>query len=178
MEPKKQPDDYLEKNYSLSIKSYKLNLISYRLNLFRFILAVLAFVVGIVGLYLSYRSLSGQTTRIEKEVLATRFSIVDPVDGAIVPMEYTIRGKTPFADQNCFIIVTPLKTGDNFVQGRANVSTTGLWSGKARFGSADVGSGEEFMVRALATRNTIPLGTPLVVPDDAIFSESIIVKRQ
>lgn len=171
MKSEKQEKDYAEKSYLINVKSYRLSLV-------RLIVSILAFLLTILTLTISYKSLSGRAVRVEKELLANRFSIFDPVDGATVPLERVIRGKTPFTDLNYFILVTPLKTRDDFVQDRVSVSSSGLWTGTAKFGSAGVGSGEEFMIRALGTKRTLAPGKLPAVPEDAMFSESIIVKRQ
>lgn len=118
--------------------------------------------------------------RVQKSIQARQFKITFPADGATVERTSLIRGETPFPELNHYVVVTPVKTMDNWVQpGPMNVSATGLWSGSATFGTAAVGAGQQFMVRAFATKSMVPEGTleKEKVPEDAIFSESITVTR-
>jgi hypothetical protein len=89
-----------------------------------------------------------------------------------------IRGETPFSGMHHYIIVTPVKIRTDFVEGEANVSPGGFWSGQAKFGEAAVGAGEKFVVRALATNSRLSPGPLTEVPKDAIFSGSITVTRK
>lgn len=123
--------------------------------------------------------LMSRVQQVEKGILARQFRITAPVDGATVGLTELIRGETPFPEMNHYIVVTPLKTRDDFVEdGPVNVSTSGVWAGNAKFGAAAVGAGEQFMVRALATKSILSPGPLTEVPEDAIFSESIIVTRK
>lgn len=117
--------------------------------------------------------------RVEKGVMARQFRITAPIDGAAAGLTESIRGETPFSEMTHYIVVTPVKTGDNWVQpGPVQVSASGLWIGRATFGEAAVGAGEQFIVRALATKSILVEGALGKVPEDAIFSESITVTRK
>ena len=116
--------------------------------------------------------------QVEKSVKARQFTIKVPSDGGTVGLIESARGETPFPNMNHYIVVTPLKIGVDFIEdGPASVSASGVWSGSARFGAAAVGAGEQFMVRALATKSMLSPGPLAEVPDDAMFSESITVTR-
>lgn len=116
--------------------------------------------------------------RTEKSILASRFKITNPVDGATVELVQSVRGETPFPKMNTYVIVTSVKTGDNFVvDGPVKIYAGILWMGSAKFGAAAVGAGEDFMVVGLATNLKLPLGSLTEIPKDAIFSEPIIVRR-
>jgi hypothetical protein len=116
---------------------------------------------------------------VQQKVLAGRFVIISPSDGASVDATDIVRGKSPFPEMNHYIVITPLKTGDDFVQDNpAKVDVTGSFASNARFGTGDVGIGEKFFVRVLITKSTIPPGILKAVPPDAEFSESVTVKRE
>lgn len=117
---------------------------------------------------------------VEKRILAGQFTVTTPVNGATVEMIDFIRGNTPLSGMNHYIVVTPLKTGDDWVQEKRATVSGGIWSGRAKFGTAAVGAGEQFVVRALATKSTLSPGplTEVEVPEDAIFSEPITVTRK
>lgn len=127
----------------------------------------------------SVEEVGNRVERVEKGILAEKFTITTPLDGAIVNRIDLVRGTTPFAQMNHYIVVTPLKTGDDWIQdGPITVYTGGLWTGRAVFGEAAVGAGEEFIVRSLATKLILSPGPLTEVPEDAIFSESITVTRK
>lgn len=162
-----------------------------------FIVAVLGLFIGICSLlvmiYFGIKSIKSKfiviqsniaevgdrVKAVEKAVLAVQFTITNPVNEAAVSMTELVRGKTPFSKMNHYIVVTPLKTGGDLVQDRpVKISTAGSWSGRARFAAADVGAGERFIVRVLATKSTLSPGSLTEVPEDAVFSNSIIVTRE
>ncbi|MGO9374675.1 MAG: hypothetical protein ACLQBD_21605 [Syntrophobacteraceae bacterium] len=143
------------------------------------VIALLQLFVMILGLPAAYFGIMFKVEGLKNDVLASRFRIIDPTDGAVVPQEVFIRGTTPFSGMNHYIIVTPIKTGDDIVQGgNLKVSSSGLWSGNAEIGSAGVGAGQQFRVVTVATKFRLPAGPITEMPKDAIFSESIIVTRQ
>lgn len=116
--------------------------------------------------------------RVEKYALAREFIITTPTEGASVPITDLIRGKTPFPEMNHYVVVTPIGTGDDWVQDNpVKVFAGGTWTGLARFGTSDVGAGEKFLVRSLATKATLEPGPLKAVPRDAVFSEAVTVVR-
>lgn len=175
--------------FEISIKQLHAANRGLRIALFGLIVAILSLITmvifGILGLQKSVgdiqsgvNEVSSRVERVEKGILARQFTITTPVDGASVDRIAVIRGKTPFTEMNHYVVVTPVKTGDDWVQdGPVQVSASGLWTGRAIFGAAAVGAREEFMVRALATKSTLSPGPLIEVPEDAIFSESITVTR-
>lgn len=108
--------------------------------------------------------------------------ITSPTAGADVDFDDRILGKTPFPELNHYIVVTPVRVGTAFVQDQpASVNRAdGTFSGTARFGGVEVGVGEQFIVRVLATKSTLPASplTPANVPGDAVYSNSVSVRRR
>ncbi|MBI3195301.1 MAG: hypothetical protein HYZ34_12675 [Ignavibacteriae bacterium] len=146
------------------------------------VVAITSVLVAIRTLDVTYKSLNQKVVevgeRVEKNILARQFRIVDPADGTLVDIIYSIRGKSPFPNMKNYIIVTPMTQGIDMVQhGPLSVSPSGLWTGKAIFGQGAVGEGESFLVRCLATDSTLTEGPLTTIPSDAIFSESITVIR-
>ena len=160
--------------------------LSAKISIWQLVVGCVGMIIMLLGLGLSYLSLQSNVTRVDthvdrlqKDVKATQFTIIEPSDRALVPLTGLVRGRTPFKHKNHYIVVRPLKTGDDWVQdGPVKVSLSGVWTGTARFGEAGVGAEEEYMVRALATKSNLLSGPLAEVPGDAIFSESIIVTRQ
>lgn len=149
-------------------------------------LVFLGLIAAIITTYFSYLSISSKVAALDRHVesvethiLAGRFIIISPSDGAIVDLTDIVRIKTPFSQLNHYLIITPLKTGDDWVQDNPpKPDVAGSWVGTARFGSGDAGAGDKFLVRALATSATVPPGLLKSVPPDAVYSESITVTRQ
>lgn len=134
---------------------------------------------GISNVQSGVEEVGSRVERVQKSIQARQFKITFPADGATVERTNLIRGETPFPEMNHYVVVIPVKTMDNWVQpGPVSVSASGLWSGSATFGAAAVGAGEQFIVRALATKSMVSEGTLAKVPGDAIFSESITVTRK
>ena len=155
-------------------------------------LATIGIIIGILGLVFvvlplrkgvnkiesGVSEVGSRVERVEKGIQAREFKITSPADGAIVDRIALIRGKTPFPEMNHYVVVTPVKTKEDWVEdGPVRVSASGLWDTQATFGSAAVGAGEQFIVRALATKSILSPGPLTEVPKDAIFSESITVTR-
>lgn len=119
-------------------------------------------------------------TRVEELASSSRFRVTYPLEGGSVGSTAPVRGTTPYRDRNHYVVVTPMETGDNWVEEeRAAVSSDGVWTGRARFGTAAVGVGQDFVVRALATRASVlsgQLAAP-AIPPDAVFSEPTVVTR-
>jgi len=158
-----------------------------------FWIAVAGFIVAVLTLIVNIISLGGRVTniqvivkdtqesvkRVEEEVLSRRFVITTPVEGVTVDFTDIVSGVTPFPNKNNYIVVTPLKTGDDWVQdGPVKISGDGLWTGRAQFGTGEAGVGEKFLVRAIATQATLSPGPLTQVPEDAVFSGSITVTRK
>lgn len=111
--------------------------------------------------------------------LLAKFKITNPSYGDSVDLFDLIQGKTPFMGMNHYIVVTPLKTGGDFIQDvPAKVSSDGSWIGRAKLGTAEVGVGEKFAVRVIATKSTLSPGQLIPVPEDAFSSDSITVTRK
>lgn len=150
------------------------------------IFGFLGLIATIIAIYFSYLGisnkvgvLSGRVASVETNVLAERFVIISPSDGASVQLTDMVRVKTPFAQMNHYLVITPLKTGDDWVQDNpTKADSAGTWVGSAKFGTGDAGADERFLVRVLATKSTIPPGQLKALPPDGVYSESITVTRQ
>ena len=107
-----------------------------------------------------------------------KLKITSPSDGDMVGMTEFIQGETPFTGLNHYIVVTPLKAGADLVQDKpAKISGISM-RGKARFGTATVGSGEKFSVRFLVTSHVISPGSLTEKPEDGLPSNTITVTRK
>lgn len=125
------------------------------------------------------KSVQQDVERVEEQTMRSQFKISYPLNGNIVDLTDLVRGNTPYFDRNHYIVVTPLETGDDWIQeGIIKVYTGGIWIGRARFGTATAGPGKKFIVRAIATKSKLPAGILIEMPEDAIFSDSIEVIRK
>jgi hypothetical protein len=151
------------------------------------VIGVIAVVINVsiayVNLSTSIRNVgttaSSTEQAVKKLVEADQFRITYPANGGIVELTDIVRGITPYSNRNHYIVVTPIESGDDWIQdGPVKISTGDVWTGRARFGTAAVGAGKGFVIRAIATNSTLSPGTLIEVPEDAIFSESIVVTRK
>jgi len=132
------------------------------------------------GIRTEVSELSEGVDRVAEGLLLSQFRITSPVEGASVRQFETIRGRTPYPDLKHYLVVVSSKRGSQVQRGGPLViSSGGLWTGNAVFGQARVGIGEEFTVRCLAARSELSPRElpPEMVPEDAVFSDPIIVTR-
>lgn len=124
-------------------------------------------------------STAQDVSSIEKAVLSSKLVISSLSNGDQVTSNEDISGFTPYPRLNHYLVITPLKVGDSYVQGRATVRADGTWTGNANFGSGDVGLNEKFTVRCLATEAEVRTGSLASQPlsPDAVFSSPITVTR-
>ena len=106
-------------------------------------------------------------------------TITAPTDGLKVGKEYQIKGTTSLKDWNHYVVVTPLRIGTAFVQDQpATINRTdGSFTGRAVFGTTQVGIGERFSIRIIATKSTLPAAPLTNAPADAVFSNTVTVLR-
>jgi len=144
------------------------------------VLGLIAMILfGILGLRQSVGNLQSEVEEIGKGILEQQFSITRPADGDSVSLIDVVRGTTPFGEKNHYIVVTPIVAGTDFVQpGPLDIHVGGSWVGRATFGAAGLGVGEEFLVRCIGTESSLQEGPLLEVPADAVFSEVITVIRK
>lgn len=117
--------------------------------------------------------------QVENRMLQADFRIMYPQYGATVDATDIVKGHTPYGDMNHYVVISPLQTGDDWLQDSpVKVFSGGTWTARARFGTAAEGAGEQFVVRLLATRATLAAGPLLGVPKDAVFTESVVVTRK
>jgi hypothetical protein len=103
--------------------------------------------------------------------------ITVPKPGAEVFGDDSILGETLAPGLNHYIVVTPIRTGTPAVQDQpARVSPDGTFTGRARFGGANVGVGEQFSVYVIATEARLAAG-PLPDNTQGTLSNSVTVTR-
>jgi hypothetical protein len=103
--------------------------------------------------------------------------ITVPVTGAAVGGDDPVLGETLAPGLNHYIVVTPIRTGSPAVQDQpARVSPDGTFTGRARFGGANVGVGEQFSVYVIATEARLAAG-PLPANTQGTLSNSVTVTR-
>lgn len=116
------------------------------------------------------------SVQLESVVVVLR--IAHPLAGVAVGQSDIVRGASPLAGLNHYLIVIPLQTGDRYVvDGPLSIDAEGNWSGRARFGEGNVGVGERFAVSVLATAVTLPEGQLDSLPADSYVSDSVEVVR-
>jgi hypothetical protein len=165
----------------------------YTLELWKLILSTAVALLGvIVTAILGYLSLSNQVSNVatkvnevgnrienvERDVIAGRLIIVSPQEGDTVESPVIVRGKTPYLNRNHYIVVTSIKTNDDYVQNLIRPDPSGGWTGNAELGTGNEGAGEKFLVRVLATTAVLHAGPMKDWPPDAIPSEAITVTRK
>jgi len=141
------------------------------------ILASLAIVVtiifGSVGLWLATNR---QTEKLQNLIEAGRFVLTSPSDGANVGPGQKVKGKTPFTQLNHYIAVRIVRTGGTDIR-PASVSPDGTFAGEARFVESTAKEDNQFTIRVLATKATLAAGNLTEVPGDAVWSDSVNVRR-
>ncbi len=125
------------------------------------------------------KSVQKSIEAVEDRSERSQLRLVYPINGSTVELTDWVRGSTPYSERNHYIVVTPVETGDDWVQDiPVKVSTGGVLTGRASFGTAAAGPEKRFLVRAMASRSALSAGPLIQVPEDAIFSEAIIVTRR
>lgn len=141
------------------------------------IIATLSIIVtvifGTIGILVNTNK---QADIVGKKVEASQFMITSPTEGAAVGIGQKVRGKTPRPDLNHYILVTTIRTGTMVLE-PAFPSRDGIFSGDARFGDQTVGEDDEFTIRGLATTNVLNSGPLFSLPENAMLSEPVSVKR-
>jgi hypothetical protein len=107
------------------------------------------------------------------------FAVTAPRESERVGLRVEVRGRTPFTTLRHYIVVTPLATGDVWVQTSPVTSVTpgGTFLGLAQLGTASDGGEQRFTIQVLATRSVLRAGPLVVVPSDARFSPPVTVIR-
>ncbi len=142
-------------------------------------LAALAAILAVIAAFWPLLKAAKDVESIEKAVRSSKLVISSLSNGDQVTINEVISGFTPYPKRNHYLVITPLKVGDSYVQDRATVSADGTWTANAKFGSGEVGLNEKFAVRCLATENELKTGSlasqPL--PPGAVFSSPVTVTR-
>jgi len=139
-------------------------------NIFTFIITLSIFFIGYIFV-----------DDIRKDIKKNLLIITQPRDHDLVDNNEVIRGSTPYLRKVHYLVVTPLATGDDWVQYPAvTIDNTGVWAGQAVFGSSAVGNGQDFLVRVVATSSKINPSNlaERSLPMDAISSAPIKVTRK
>lgn len=119
-------------------------------------------------------------SRSESEAIAPTIvpTINSPLPGAAVGSTEQVSGISPFVLLDHYVLVTPVKTGVRYVVGDSfRTDSTGAFSAAARFGSGDVGVGEQFSIQVVGTSNRLAEGEIALLPADARVSKSVTVTR-
>lgn len=141
--------------------------------------ARIAIVLGVISLAPTFWSLTRSNRVAAAELVAAQLTLTSLTNGAKVGINELVHGATPFPQRNHYVVVTPLRTGESWVQALATLQADNTWTGNAQFGSGDLGINEKFTVRCLATEHDLQPG-PLAsqpLPSDAVFSPAVTVTR-
>src|SRR5882672_1820559 len=133
----------------------------------------IAIVFGTIGLWVNTNR---QAEKVGNKLKESQFVVTSPPEGADVGLGQRVFGKTPYPQLNHYVAVTIIRTGSTYIR-PAFVSPDGTFSGEARFGDAAVGEDDEFTIRALATKASLATGNLTEVPDDAVWSDFVTVRR-
>jgi hypothetical protein len=150
---------------------------------------VFDYVVGVAGilaalaafalLYVGIVSLKSQVRLVGQEVVKGGFRITSPMNGDTVEPLESVRGTTPFRGTYHYIVVRAVKAGVDVVQpGPVSVGEGGSWVGTAKFGDTNVGLGELFMIRCVATMSKLQSGVLTSEPKDGVFTDPVLVVRR
>lgn len=135
--------------------------------------------VGVIALMCAQAHVSTKVDAVNAQVqeLKAAESLTIELSGAGVGETEIIRGTTPYADRNHYLIVEPEVTHENWVHGPASVASSGEWQVRAQFGQGSVGLYKRFTIRCLVTKERLAPGRLTNIPADAIFSPAIDVER-
>lgn len=116
---------------------------------------------------------------IESALVSSRLVITSLRSGDTVSMNETVSGITPYPKRRHYLVVTPEKVGDSYVQDPASVKPDGTWTSNAQFGSGEVGVNERFMARCAATDGELKTGSiaSQTIPQDIAWSLPVTVTR-
>jgi hypothetical protein len=103
--------------------------------------------------------------------------VAQPEEDALVGPYELAAGKTPYGDRSHYLLVTPIETGKQYLQGPMLVAQDGTWSGVAVFGDGKAGCGQTFGLLAIATKESLTPGEAREWPADAPASSQVAVTR-
>ena len=130
-------------------------------------------------LYTVWKDTKSDIKRVEEQIARPQFRVTYPLDGDFVEMNDLVKGWTPYSNKMIYIVITPIQTGDDFIQDtNAKIDAGGFWIARAIFGTAAVGTGQKFLIRAIATQDKLSAGPLTKKPADVIFSEGVYVTRK
>lgn len=104
--------------------------------------------------------------------------ISSPAEGATVGMFEQVIGTSHVGDLKHYILVRPVKSGAAYIQEQPVAGNNGNLTGRAQFGTASVGIGQQFTVEIIATSTTLAPGLLNDKPTDAVTSKPITVRRK
>ena len=108
----------------------------------------------------------------------SKMEILRPSSGSQVFGGSVVEFRSPYQDLYHYILVTPLESPDRWVvDGPIKVLSDGTGTGRARFGSGEVGVGKSYAITVLATKALLHEGILTTTPENARFSAQIVVNR-
>jgi hypothetical protein len=114
----------------------------------------------------------------QKECVSTDLQVVRPIEGEQVQEGAGVEFCSVYDQLNHYITVTPLNSPDRWiVDGPIRVTKNIPTTGRARFGNALVGRGEDFAISVLATNTLLQEGVLQKLPSDARLSKHVVVMR-
>jgi hypothetical protein len=111
--------------------------------------------------------------------------IDDPPNRSKIGYQECVHGRTPFWGWKHYIVINPLQDGFPLliqkpvgIVSPIIVKSDGTWEGKAIFGGLnDDGIGKQWSISVIATKSSLSEGILFHFPEDAKFSNKIIVTR-
>jgi hypothetical protein len=109
---------------------------------------------------------------------ADRIVISSPAEGATVGLFEQVIGTSRVADVKHYVLVKPVRSGTAYIQEQPVAHNNGKLTGRAQFGTASFGIGEQFTVEIIATSTTLNPGVLSNRPADAVTSKPVSVSRR
>lgn len=104
------------------------------------------------------------------------FKILKPINGEHVGLNTTIKGRSKYIGLNHYAVVTT-EEGDNHVQPTINLDKNGNFTSTISLGSAGAGKNKDYIVKIIATMDSLKVGPLDKYPDDYFSSNSINLIR-
>jgi hypothetical protein len=111
--------------------------------------------------------------KVGTELSSLRLKIYEPKDQSTLDSNYcVVKGNNPFGDKNVYILVMPLSTNQQYI---VSAVTQGYFTLSIKIGENY--SKGMFNIVLMATKNQINAGPMISIPQDAIWSENILIER-
>jgi uncharacterized membrane protein YidH (DUF202 family) len=123
-------------------------------------------------------SVQNNIADIEEQIKISTFKIVYPFNGSVIESSNFVQGSTPYPNRNIYLVVISPETGKTWIQHvPVKIFAGGLWTSYVTFDTVAPSTGK-FVLRAMATKSSLPVGISAEIPKDTIFSEPVIVFRR